>query len=56
MVMPTFNVEVVHEPTGTYMNFTTEIEPFDDEDIIDEDNAWNTIMDELSIICEKVED
>lgn len=49
--MPTFNVEVIHEPTGTYMNFQTE---FEDEDEVTEDNVWNYILDELSIITEEI--
>jgi len=54
--MPVFNVEVVHEPTGTYMNFTTEIEDYDPENPITEDDAWNVILDDLSIICQQVEE
>lgn len=49
--MPTFDVEVVHEPTGTYMNFQAE---FEDEDDVNEDNVWNYILDELSIVAEEV--
>lgn len=52
--MPTFNVEVIHEPTGTYMNFTTELEDIDEDNPITEDDAWNYILDELSIVCEEV--
>ena len=54
--MPTFNVEVIHEPTGTYMNFTADLEELDDDSSITEDDAWQYIMDELSIICEQVAD
>ena len=54
--MPTFEVEVVHEPTGTYMNFTTEIEEYDPEYPVTEENAWDYIMDELSIIVNGVEE
>lgn len=54
--MPTFDVEVIHEPTGTYMNFTVELENVDEDYPITEDDAWNYIMDELSIVCEQVED
>lgn len=53
--MPTFNVEVIHEPTGTFMNFTAELENIDDNNPITEEEAWDYIMDELSIICEEVE-
>lgn len=54
--MPIFNVEVIHEPTGAFMNFTAELEEIDEDSPITEDEAWNYIMDELSIICEKVEE
>lgn len=54
--MPTFNVEVIHEPTGTYMNFTTELENIDEENPITEQDAWDYVMDDLSIVCELVEE
>lgn len=53
--MPDFNVEVIHEPTGTYMNFTAELEDIDEDNPITEEEAWNYIMDELSIVCELVD-
>ena len=53
--MATFNVEVIHEPTGTYMNFVADLEEFDPSEPITEDNAWNYILDELSIVCEQTD-
>jgi len=53
--MPTFNVEVVHESTGEYMNFTVELDNWDEENPITEDEAWRYIMDDLSITCQEVE-
>jgi hypothetical protein len=53
--MPTFDVEVIHETTGTYMNFTTEIEDVDPEFPVTEENAWDYIMDDLSIIVSQVD-
>ena len=54
--MPTFNVEVIHEPTGTYMNFTADLENIDEDEPITADDAWQYILDELSIVCEQVAD
>lgn len=54
--MSTFEVEVIHEPTGTYMAFTTELEDFDPEEPISEEDAWRYIMDDLSIVVNKVEE
>lgn len=54
--MPTFDVEVIHEPTGTYMNFTADLEEYDPENPITEEEAWNYILDELSIVCQQVEE
>lgn len=54
--MPTFEVEVVHESSGEYMNFTVELENIDDENPITEDDAWQYIMDDLSIVCQQIED
>ena len=53
--MPTFNVEVIHEPTGKYMNFTADLENYDEDNPITEDDAWQYIMDELSIVCQQVD-
>lgn len=54
--MPVFDVEVIHEPTGTYMNFTTELDNLDEENPITEETAWDYIMDDLSIIVQQVEE
>lgn len=54
--MPVFDVEVIHEPTGTYMNFTAELENINEDNPITEDDAWDYIMDELSIVCQQVEE
>lgn len=48
--MPTFEVEIIHEPSGAYMNFETEI------DDVTEENAWQFIMDDLSIIVNQIEE
>ena len=53
--MATFNVEVIHEPTGTYMNFVADLEDIDEDNPITEDDAWQYILDELSIVCEQVD-
>lgn len=44
--MPTYNVDVIHEPTGTYMTFKT------DSDLT-EDEVWNEILHDLSIVAFK---
>lgn len=54
--MPKFEVEVIHEPSGVYMNFEVDYEEFDPEFPITEDNAWEHVMDELSIIVNQVEE
>ncbi len=47
----TYEVEVIHEPSGVHMMFVTDLEG----DHINDDNAWEFIMDELSIICNRME-
>jgi hypothetical protein len=42
--MPNYNVEVIHEPTGTYMNFNVESD-------LEEDRVWNEILHDLSIVA-----
>ena len=42
--MPTYNVDVIHEPTGTYMNFHIESD-------LKEDEVWNEILHDLSIVA-----
>lgn len=54
--MPTFNVEIIHEPTGEYMNFTAEFDEYDYNEPITEENVWQIVLDDLSIVCEEVGD
>jgi hypothetical protein len=42
--MKTYNVDVIHEPTGTYMNFHIESD-------LKQDEVWNEILSDLSIIA-----
>jgi hypothetical protein len=42
--MPNYNVEVIHEPTGTYMNFNVDSD-------LEEDQVWNEILSDLSIVA-----
>ena len=42
--MKTYNVDVIHEPTGTYMNFKTDSD-------LSKDEVWNEILHDLSIIA-----
>lgn len=42
--MKQYEVEVIHEPTGTYMNFTTESD-------LSKDEVWNEILHDLSIVA-----
>ena len=53
--MPTFSVEVIHEPTGKYMNFTGDLQIWDEDNPITEESAWQYIMDDLSIVCQEVD-
>lgn len=50
--MKTFEVEVIHEGTGTYMDFEIET---DDPDL-NEDNIWRYILDDLSIVANLVDE
>jgi len=54
--MPTFEVEVIHEPSGAYMSFEVELEDEYSNEPITEDDAWRYIMDDLSIITHLVEE
>lgn len=47
----TYEVEIIHEPSGIYMNFTTELEG----DHIDDNNAWEFILDELSVVANRID-
>lgn len=49
--MPKWNIEVIHEPTGQYMNFIA------DTDTEEQDDVYKEIMYDLSIIAlDKVEE
>jgi len=49
--MPKWNIEVIHEPTGQYMNFVA------DTDTEEQDEVYKEIMYDLSIIAlDKVEE
>lgn len=49
--MPKWSIEVIHEPSGQYMNFHA------DTDTEDEFEVYKEIMHDLSIVAlEKVED
>jgi hypothetical protein len=48
--MPTYEVELIFEPTGDYMNFEY------DTDEEDEDQVHNEIVHGLSIVLDKVSD
>ncbi len=50
--MKTFAIEVIHEGTGTYMDFEIET----DEPDLDEENIWRYVMNDLSIIGSLVND
>ena len=52
--MPSFEVEIIHEPTGAHMNFVADLDNWDDDNPITEETAWEYIMDELSIICQEI--
>ena len=52
--MKTFQIEVIHEPTGTAMNFIAEFEEYDYNESITEENVWQIVLDDLSIVCEEV--
>lgn len=41
--MPTYNVDIIHESTGNYMNFNVQ----SDET---EEQVWNEILHDLSIV------
>ena len=42
--MKTYNIEVIHEPTGTYMNFDVDSD-------LSENEVWNEILHDLSILA-----
>lgn len=42
--MKTYNVDVIHEPTGTYMNFNIESD-------LSEDEVWNEVLSDLSVVA-----
>jgi len=42
--MKTYNVDVIHEPTGTYMNFSVQSD-------LSEDQVWNEVLSDLSVVA-----
>jgi hypothetical protein len=42
--MPNYNIEVIHEPTGAYMNFSVESD-------LSEDQVWNEVLSDLSVVA-----
>ena len=42
--MPEYNIEVIHEPTGTFMNFKVESD-------LHEDQVWNEVLSDLSVVA-----
>ena len=42
--MKTYNVDVIHEPSGTYMNFTVDSD-------LSQDQVWNEILADLSVVA-----
>lgn len=42
--MKTYEIEVIHEPTGAYMNFEVESEA-------EEGDVWNEILADLSVVA-----
>jgi hypothetical protein len=48
--MPTYNVDVIHEATGMYMNFTYE------SDAPHEDALCSEVLSDLSVVAFKLEE
>jgi|DEB19_MinimDraft_3_1074340.scaffolds.fasta_scaffold415473_2 hypothetical protein len=44
--MPTYDIEVIHEPSGTYMNFIVESDA-------EEGDVWNEVLSDLSVVAFK---
>jgi hypothetical protein len=42
--MTQYNIEVIHEPSGSYMNFIVESEA-------EEGNVWNEVLSDLSVVA-----
>lgn len=42
--MPLYEVEIIHEPTGTYMNFDYESDQ-------EEGDVWQEILSDLSVVA-----
>ena len=42
--MPEYMIEVIHEPTGSFMNFKIESD-------LQEDQVWNEVMSDLSVVA-----
>lgn len=45
--MKTFEIEIIHEPTGTYMDFEVTV----DDDDITEDNVFEYVLSDVSVIA-----
>ena len=44
MTMPQYNIEVIHEPSGSYMNFVVDSDAAEDE-------VWNEVLSDLSVVA-----
>lgn len=44
MTMPQYNIEVIHEPSGAYMNFVVESEAGEGE-------IWSEVLSDLSVVA-----
>lgn len=42
--MPMYEIEVIHEPSGAYMNFEVESDA-------EEGDVWNEILSDLSVVA-----
>lgn len=42
--MAEYNIEVIHEPTGTYMNFEVDSD-------LSEDEVWREVLSDLSVVA-----
>ena len=42
--MPQYEIEVIHEPTGAYMNFKVESDQ-------EEGDVWNEVLSDLSVVA-----
>jgi len=44
MRMPQYNIEVIHETSGSYMNFVVDSEAAEDE-------VWSEVLSDLSVVA-----